>query len=93
VSAATAWEVATEWRLGTLQHASAVVHDDRMALNGLAACEIPISGEVARRAGLWDVPPRDPFDRLLAAQAVTDELVLASNDAAFSQFEGVVQLS
>jgi PIN domain nuclease of toxin-antitoxin system len=93
VSAATAWEIATKWRLGKLQQASAVVHGYRMALDGLAACEIPINGEIARRAGLWDVPHRDPFDRLLAAQAVAEELVLASNDDAFSQFEGVVRLS
>jgi len=64
-----------------------------MALNGLAAREIPISGEVARRAGLWEVPHRDPFDRLLAAQAIAEELGLASDDAAFSQFDGVVRLS
>jgi hypothetical protein len=76
-----------------LHQASAVVHNYRMALDGLAAAEIPISGEVARRAGLWEVPHRDPFDRLLAAQAVSQELVLASNDQAFSQFEGVVRLS
>jgi PIN domain nuclease of toxin-antitoxin system len=70
-----------------------VVHNYRMALDGLAASEIPISGEVARRAGLWEVPHRDPFDRLLAAQAVAQELLLASNDQAFNQFEGVVRLS
>lgn len=56
VSAATAWEIATQWRLGKLMQASAVVQDYRMALDGLAACEIPTSGEVARRAGLWEVP-------------------------------------
>jgi PIN domain nuclease of toxin-antitoxin system len=33
---------------------------------------------------------RDPFDRLLAAQARSEDLVLASTDPAFTQFEGVV---
>lgn len=93
VSAATAWEIATKWRLGKLSQAASVVRDYDLALNGLAALEIPISGEVARQAGLWDVPHRDPFDRLLAAQAVAADLVLASNDAVFSQFDGVVRLS
>ena len=32
------------------------------------------------------------FDRLLAAQATSDDLVLASTDPAFAQFEGVVTL-
>jgi PIN domain nuclease of toxin-antitoxin system len=36
------------------------------------------------------VPHRDPFDRLLAAQAKADQLILASTDPAFAQFEGVV---
>jgi PIN domain nuclease of toxin-antitoxin system len=63
-----------------------------MALHRLAAVELPISGAVAREAGLWDVPHRDPFDRLLAAQAKADNLVLASTDPAFAQFEGVVVL-
>ncbi|MFZ9229137.1 MAG: type II toxin-antitoxin system VapC family toxin [Prochlorococcaceae cyanobacterium] len=86
VSAASAWEIATKWRLGKLNHAAAVVHNYTQALNGLAAHEIPISGDVARRAGLLDVEHRDPFDRLLAAQAMTSDLVLASQDPVFSGF-------
>lgn len=79
VSAASAWEIATKWRLGKLQQASAVV-------------ENYISAAVARQAGLWDVPHRDPFDRLLAAQARSDHLLLASTDPAFGLFEGVMTL-
>ena len=92
VSAATAWEIATKWRLGKLNQAQAVVEHYAMALHRLAAIELPISGAVARQAGLWDVPHRDPFDRLLAAQAQADNLVLASNDPAFALFQGVVVL-
>ena len=92
VSAATAWEIATKWRLGKLQQARAVVENYAMALHRLAAVELPISGAVARAAGLWEVPHRDPFDRLLAAQAKADQLILASTDPAFAQFEGVVTL-
>ena len=92
VSAACAWEIATKWRLGKLPHARSVVENYAMALHRLAAVDLPISGAVARQAGLWAVPHRDPFDRLLAAQALSDELVLASMDPAFAQFEGVVTL-
>ena len=92
VSAASAWEIATKWRLGKLPHARSVVENYSMALNRLAAVDLPISGAVARQAGLWAVPHRDPFDRLLAAQARADELVLASTDPAFARFEGVVAL-
>ena len=90
VSAATAWEIATKWRLGKLRQAQAVVEHYAMALHRLAAVELPISGAVALQAGLWEVPHRDPFDRLLAAQAKAENLVLASTDSAFAQFEGVV---
>ena len=92
VSAASAWEIATKSRLGKLQHASSVVENYAMALHRLAAVDLPISAAVARQAGLWEVPHRDPFDRLLAAQARAGNLVLASTDPAFAQFEGVVLL-
>jgi PIN domain nuclease of toxin-antitoxin system len=92
VSAVSAWEIATKWRLGKLPHARSVVENYAMALHRLAAVDLPISGAVARQAGLWDVPHRDPFDRLLAAQALADDLILASSDPAFAQFEGVVTL-
>jgi PIN domain nuclease of toxin-antitoxin system len=61
VSAASAWEIATKWRLGQRQHARSVVENDAMALHRLAAVDLQISGAVARRAGLWDVPHRDPY--------------------------------
>ena len=92
VSAASAWEIATKWRLGKLRHARSVVENYAMALHRLAAVDLPISTAVARQAGLWDVPHRDPFDRLLAAQAMAADLVLASNDPAFDEFAGVVLL-
>ena len=93
VSAATAWEIATKWRIGKLNQAQAIVHNYPQALNGLAAIELPITGAVARQAGLLDVEHRDPFDRLLAAQAIADGLLLASNDPAFRFFAGLELLS
>lgn len=93
VSTASAWEIATKWRLGKLAHAASVVHNYQQAIHGLAATELPISGEAALRAGLWQVDHRDPFDRILAAQAAQQELVLATTDPAFSLFAGVERLS
>jgi PIN domain nuclease of toxin-antitoxin system len=54
---------------------------------------LAISGEAALRAGLWPVDHRDPFNRILAAQAAQQELVLATTDPAFSLFAGVERLS
>ena len=93
VSAATAWEIATKWRIGKLAQAQAVVENYPLVLNTLAALELPITGSVARQAGLLEVPHRDPFDRLLAAQALDGALVLVSSDPAFRLFIGVELLS
>ena len=93
VSAATAWEIATKWRIGKLDQAQAVVENYPLVLNTLAALELPITGSVARQAGLLEVPHRDPFDRLLAAQALDEALVLVSSDPAFRLFSGVELLS
>jgi PIN domain nuclease of toxin-antitoxin system len=92
VSAASAWEIARKWRLGKLRHARSVIDNYALTLHRLAAVDLPSSGAVARRAGLGAVPHRDPFDRLLAAKARSDDLVLASTDPAFSEFEGVLTL-
>jgi PIN domain nuclease of toxin-antitoxin system len=46
VSAASAWEIATKWRLGKLHHARSVVDNYAMALHRLAAVDQPISAAV-----------------------------------------------
>ena len=43
--------------------------------------------------GLFVVDHRDPFNRLLAAQAMAENLILASNNGAFDQFERLKRLS
>lgn len=93
VSAASAWEIATKWRLGKLSQAGSVVHNYRQVINGLAATEVPISSDIARQAGLMQVELRDPFDRLLAAQAMADDSVLVSSDPAFRLFADLALLN
>jgi PIN domain nuclease of toxin-antitoxin system len=48
---------------------------------------------VARQAGLLEVEHHDPFDRLLAAQAMADDLLQASSDTVFKSFPDVELLS
>ncbi len=93
VSAASAWEIATKWRLGKLSQAGQVVHNDSHVLNALAASVLAINSQTARTAGLLDVNHRDPFDRLLAAQAMADDLMLISSDQAFRLFPGLELLN
>jgi PIN domain nuclease of toxin-antitoxin system len=47
---------------------------------------LPIAIVHAERAGRLPGPHRDPFDRMLIAQAMLDDLVLVSNDTAFGAY-------
>lgn len=86
VSAASAWEIATKFRLGRLPSAAAVVADYAAAISGLQARPLPIRDSHALRAGGLPQAHRDPFDRLLVAQAEIEELTLVSKDRALRQF-------
>lgn len=86
VSSASAWEIATKYRLGKLPGAAALIGQYPQALAGLQAQELNISSAHALRAGLWAVNHRDPFDRLLAAQADLEALPLVTRDPAMAQF-------
>ena len=87
VSAASAWEIATKHRLGKLQEASEAVSrfDELVAADGFT--HLPISHLHGLRAGAYRAPHRDPFDRMLAAQAELESLPLITLDPAFEQFE------
>jgi PIN domain nuclease of toxin-antitoxin system len=87
VSAASAWEIATKVRLGTLPDAGDLVGD----FSGYLARErfesLAVSVEHAVRAGLLPGPHKDPFDRMLIAQAQGENLPIVSNDAAFDNYK------
>ena len=86
VSAASALEIAAKYRLGKLPGAANVVADYAGAIIGLDAQELAISHRHALQAGRWDVAHRDPFDRMLAAQASIEAIPLATVDPALPQF-------
>lgn len=88
-SAASAWEIATMQRLGRLPHADAIVATYARHLRRLGAEPLPITDEHALLAGRLDWDHRDPFDRMLAAQAMTEALTLVTKDAAFTLLPGV----
>ena len=53
---------------------------------------LPMTVAHAEAAGLMDVAHRDPFDRLLAAQAIAEGMSLLSVDPAFRQIPGLTVL-
>ena len=86
VSSASAWEVAIKHRLGRLPMAEVLLVSFSEHLRRLRTVELPISARHALTAGAFPSPHRDPFDRILAAQALHEGVPLVSRDAAFAAF-------
>ena len=86
ISAASAWEIATKYRLGKLPSAEALARDVPEAIASQGFAELPITVADAVRAGALPGPHRDPFDRMLIAQAQARDLVLISNETLFDQY-------
>ena len=86
VSAASAWEIATKRRIGKLPGAEAIADDVSGAIAGEGFEELPITVEDAVRAGSLPGPHRDPFDRMLIAQALAHNLVFISIETLFDRY-------
>jgi PIN domain nuclease of toxin-antitoxin system len=76
VSAATVWEIAIKRASGKLIFMQPV----GKSIEGYGFSSIPITVEHAERAGGLPQLHRDPFDRLLVAQAQLEGLVLVTVD-------------
>jgi PIN domain nuclease of toxin-antitoxin system len=91
LSAASSWEIAIKFHLGKLSVPDdpSVYVPDRMASSGIRG--LPI--EHAHALAVEDLEPhhRDPFDRLLVAQAQTEGLTLVSSDSTFEAYDVAVQ--
>ena len=86
VSAASAWEIATKVRLGKLPTGTDLVADFAGYLERERFQILGISGEHAIRAGLLPGSHKDPFDRMLIAQAQAENLPIVSNEALFDEY-------
>jgi PIN domain nuclease of toxin-antitoxin system len=86
VSAASGWEIATKVRLGKLPAASELLHDLPELLAAQGFEPLPITLVHGLHAGRYPMAHRDPFDRLLAAQAELGGLTLVSLDPALQSF-------
>lgn len=86
VSAASAMEVATKFRIGKLPGAALLAQDFEAIVASQGFSELPISVTHARLAGEMNIAHKDPFDRFLIAQAKDEGMVLVSNEALFDDF-------
>jgi PIN domain nuclease of toxin-antitoxin system len=80
VSAASVWEIATKFRLGRLPGARKIALRLPEIIVEQGFRELPITIEHAQRAGSLEGNHRDPFDRMLAAQAQMLDVTIATLD-------------
>lgn len=83
VSAASAMEIATKFRIGKLPEAAYLARHFTQIVADQGFTELAISVRHALRAGEMSVPHKDPFDRLLMAQAMIEDVTLVSNEEIF----------
>ncbi|MEL7522447.1 MAG: type II toxin-antitoxin system VapC family toxin [Cyanobacteria bacterium J06553_1] len=83
VSSASAWEIATKYRIGKLSKAKNLVENYIQTLNQARFLELPITAAHALLAGNLPIEHRDPFDRMLMAQAEIEALPIVTYDSAF----------
>jgi PIN domain nuclease of toxin-antitoxin system len=86
VSAASAWEIATKVRLGKLPGAEKLERNYLDVLDDAGYTQLLIDSEVALRAGRLPADHRDPFDRMIAAQALALDIPVLSPDPMLDQF-------
>jgi len=83
VSSASAWEIATKYRIGKMPEAKELLQNYPAILQQACFTELPVTTTHALKAGLLPIKHRDPFDRMLMAQAELEKLAIITYDSAF----------
>lgn len=91
VSAVSAFEITTKYRLGKLNEAEPLAANFAEHTTARGFGSLPLTAEHGERGGGLAIPHKDPFDRLLIAQAQIEGMTLVSNEKRFDTF-GVQRL-
>jgi PIN domain nuclease of toxin-antitoxin system len=91
ISVVCIWEIATKVRTGKMEEPGNLLQDPRRSLQQQGFRDLSLTLGHARLGGLLAGAHRDPFDRMLAAQALLENLTLVSADTALDDF-GVTRL-
>jgi len=86
VSAVSAWEIATKVRLGRLPAAADLIRNFVEDLTRERSEILAVTAEHGIRAGLLPGPHQDPFNRMLIAQALAENVPIVSNDRALDGY-------
>jgi PIN domain nuclease of toxin-antitoxin system len=90
LSAASAWEIAIKHALGKLQLPEPPARYVPTRLEVLRTLALPIEHSHALQVGALPAHHRDPFDRVLIAQAQVEDLPILTADSVFSRYDVVV---
>jgi PIN domain nuclease of toxin-antitoxin system len=93
VSAASAWEVAIKTRIGRLNGGPLLSAWDE-TLASMHAADLAIDSADAVLAGQLNWNHKDPFDRMIVAQATRRRFTIATSDARITKtaFTAVIQI-
>jgi PIN domain nuclease of toxin-antitoxin system len=86
VSAATVWELSIKAHVRGWEAARVLLLDIEDHLRAQGMLELPISLAHAREAGSLPLVHRDPFDRMLIAQARVERCQIISNESLFDAY-------
>jgi PIN domain nuclease of toxin-antitoxin system len=87
VSSVTAFEIANKFRIGKLEFAREIIEHFDAALDDAGFEKLAVTTTHALLAGQMRSDHKDPFDRMLAAQARLETLILVTIDQAFDDFD------
>jgi PIN domain nuclease of toxin-antitoxin system len=91
VSAASAWEITTKYRIGKLSEAGLLAADVAGFVSAEGFIELPVTIRHGQLAGSLPGIHKDPFDRILVAQAILAGMQIVSRDEILSAY-GIVRL-
>ncbi len=89
LSSASSWEIAVKWALGRLQLPQPPAEYVARCLERQAVVGLPIQHRHALHTASLPPHHRDPFDRLLVAQAQLESLVLVTADKKLAAYDGI----
>ena len=85
-SAISIFEMSLKYHAGKWSEIKPIIDDPDTAMQTLGAIELPVYSSHARLAGAFPSSHKDPFDRLLAAQAMLEQMTLLSADPLMDGF-------
>lgn len=89
LSVASIWEISTKHRIGKFPAGDILIANLHKLLEKLKLQTLDITIEHAAISGSLDWSHRDPFDRMLVAQCITEKMTLASKDSAFENLDAI----